>query len=99
MDVQQAMEWLLNHLDDPTIDDPLTEDDIRAIRHNLQMRTAVASAAASIQNLQQCITQGRCTFTVTGREYFPQRWYSCYTCGKKLELPFLAAASQRAHYY
>jgi hypothetical protein len=42
---------------------------------------AAAPAMTVDQRLQQAISNHKCTFTVTGKQYANQTWYYCYTCG------------------
>jgi len=90
LDPQLAIEWLLQHLDDPTVDDPLTPE------HNRQLISLLAQNQIGFgasnddeeeedddvaEKIQECVRNGKCTYTITGKDYKPQKWYYCYTCG------------------
>jgi len=82
-DPEMALEWILTHSGDADVDAPLNEAQARQLLgalHNLQQAEVDESAAITSQ-IQECIKNNKCTYTVTHTEYAPQKWYYCYTCG------------------
>ena len=68
-----AISWLLEHADDPDIDDPLTPHQLYQI--------ASAFHLLPSPGIEECVRNGVCTFTLTQRQYAPQQYYLCHTCG------------------
>jgi len=83
LQVELALNWLLEHSNDPHIDDHFTEQEIAQISSSFQeiLEETLIPPVQDVKNLQTCIQNNICTFSVTGREYYPQTWYHCYTCG------------------
>jgi len=83
MNADLAMEWLLLHGLDPDIDVPLTQDDIRILTAPVVRLPTVPQPPrlTSDQTVETAISQNRCTFSATGPNYKPQKFYHCYTCG------------------
>jgi len=79
-DLDLALEWIVNNLDDPSIDDPLTVDQLSLIMTIFPENSAVDSPPMS-KLINQALEQNKCTFTVTGKTYVKQKWFFCYTCG------------------
>jgi len=82
-DPEMALEWLLNHSNDPNVDDPLSEEEAAQIIGAIQnLRNVAEENTSNIEEqIEQCIKNHKCTFTVTKKEFAPQRWYYCYSCG------------------
>ena len=68
-----AISWLLEHADDADIDDPLTPHQLYQI--------ASAFHLLPSPGMEECIRTRTCTFTITQRQYAPQQYYLCHTCG------------------
>lgn len=82
MNPAQAAEWLLQHSDDGEADGPLTPQQavfIAQLYHRLSREPA--GPASVPPEVQECIDNGICTFSVTGPEFQPQPWVHCFTCG------------------
>jgi len=76
-DADMALEWLLNHSNDPHVDDPFSDEEAASIigaLHNIRYDNIE-------EKIAQCVKNNKCTFTVTKREFAPQKWYYCYSCG------------------
>jgi len=84
-EVELAIEWLLNHANDPHADDPFSEEEAASIigaLHNLPFEAEGEEDTNNIEEqIAQCVKKNKCTFTVTKREFAPQKWYYCYSCG------------------
>jgi len=82
-DADAALEWLLLHSSDPHADDQFTEEEaaqIIADISNLHYEPEEQHSNLEAQ-IAECVKNNKCTFTVTKREFAPQKWYYCYTCG------------------
>jgi len=75
MNVEAALNWLLENADAP---DPPSTQEARIFESLQQMQRENQSNAKKIE---KCIGDKKCTFTVTGKDYAPQCWYHCYSCG------------------
>jgi hypothetical protein len=81
-DADMALEWLLNHSNDPHADDPFSEEEAASIIGALNNIRYESEDTNNIEEqIAQCVKNNKCTFTVTKREFAPQKWYYCYTCG------------------
>ena len=67
-----AIAWLLEHTDDADIDDPLTPHQLHTIARAFHLIPS--------PDIDQCIRNGRCTYTVTAERYAAQQYYQCRTC-------------------
>ncbi len=83
MDVEAAMEWILTNLDNPTVDAPLTLQELQQIATQFQEAQYFERNQNKTirQDILQAIEKKACTFCVTGREFAHQKWYFCETCG------------------
>jgi hypothetical protein len=78
LNTEMAMEWLLEHADDPDIDEPLTRAQVLQVSHSIQL---VQPAVRSIpEAIEEAIAQLQCTYRITGSQYSPQQYHYCYTC-------------------
>ena len=68
-----AISWLLEHADDADIDDPLTPHQLYQIAFAFHLIPSPA--------IEMCIAAGVCTFSLTARQYAPQQYFLCHTCG------------------
>jgi hypothetical protein len=84
-DTEAAINWLLQHANDPTIDDPLTDEQtgllLRTVASLSQQDNANEEEKGLVDKIKACVEKNICTFSVTKQVYAPQRWFYCYTCG------------------
>jgi predicted metalloprotease with PDZ domain len=81
MNPELAMEWLFEHMDDPDIDAPISNAQMEYIMETLGQAINAQKQTTLAQRVETARKSNKCTFTATGREYAPQVWYQCYTCG------------------
>jgi hypothetical protein len=81
MNPELAMEWLFEHMDDPDIDAPISNAQMDYIMETLGQAIAKQKQNTMAQRVENARKNNKCTFTGTGREYAPQVWFQCYTCG------------------
>jgi len=81
-DAEAALEWLLNHSNDPHADDPFSEEEAAQIITDISNLHYVEEQQPNLEaQIAESVKNNKCTFTVTKREFAPQKWYYCYTCG------------------
>ena len=68
MDTEAAINWLLEHMDDPTIDDPITPEIIQSM-----------STLTIPEEIVQCAESKLCTFFITSETMQPQQLFHCET--------------------
>jgi len=88
MDVNLAMEWLVDHIDDPNVDAPLTEEELQ--RH-------LGIDLTPSEEIKNCINSLVCTYCVTGPLMTPQPWFECVTCGLVGDKGCCATCSRVCH--
>lgn len=91
MDVQLAMDWLLNNAESPTVDAPLTYAELQQIALQFQRAQQLCKFNSIFlllifvdtkpdPRVLEAVKQNICTFSVTGPKFSYQKWYSCFTC-------------------
>eukprot|EP01129_Flabellula_baltica_P016159 TRINITY_DN8480_c0_g1_i1.p1 TRINITY_DN8480_c0_g1~~TRINITY_DN8480_c0_g1_i1.p1 ORF type:complete len:318 (-),score=84.93 TRINITY_DN8480_c0_g1_i1:19-972(-) len=93
LDPGNATMWLLENMDSPTVDDPLTDIQIELISENFRayFRESLGlgeepeipkpDAPPISELITLCHENNICTYSVTGAEFTSQQWVYCYTCG------------------
>jgi len=87
--VDLATNWLLDHNLDPKVDDPLTETELDQITNNIEeylddMYNKGGENAKTENNavdIDNCVRNNICTYSITGKKYVRQTWFHCFTCG------------------
>jgi hypothetical protein len=89
MDVEAALGWICDHLEDPALDDPLTDEEMRQVDRMMrdraqkqQQETVESKRQREKEELEACVAANTCTYAVTGpRMVHVNEYYMCYTCG------------------
>jgi len=80
-DPEQATEWILNHMAEPTFYDPPPKYRVKeAVKVRFPDVVEQPKKALS-QRIQDAIKANQCTIVATGKEFADQDWYLCFTCG------------------
>lgn len=79
LNTELAVQWLIEHSDDPDIDDPLPEAVLASIATAVQAHRRATDGTMNRQ-VEQAISQQICTFTLSERSYVSQNYYECRTC-------------------
>ena len=89
MNFDAAFEWILAHMEDADIDEPLSDEQLRLVDNSMRSRaqkqqqeTAEKKKSTQREELAECIQANTCTFAVTGPHMVPtSEYFVCYTCG------------------
>jgi DNA-binding transcriptional MerR regulator len=89
MDVEAALGWICDHMNDDDIDDPLTDEQLRQVDRMMKEKaqkqhqdTAETKRQREKEELESCVQQNTCTYAVTGpRMAVVPEYFMCYTCG------------------
>lgn len=73
LNVEKAMMWIIDHDQDPTLNNPLSVEQ--------QLSLAKKYANLKVSAIKECVAKGQCTKCATGEDFAPQVWFMCYTCG------------------
>ena len=89
MNFEAALDWILVHIEDEDIDDPLTDEQIRRVDQSMrdrakkqQQETKDSKKKREKDEIAECIMANTCTYVITGPNMVPTNaYYLCYTCG------------------
>eukprot|EP01126_Amoeba_proteus_P015785 TRINITY_DN1714_c0_g3_i3.p1 TRINITY_DN1714_c0_g3~~TRINITY_DN1714_c0_g3_i3.p1 ORF type:complete len:302 (-),score=52.17 TRINITY_DN1714_c0_g3_i3:129-1034(-) len=78
-DPNEAIIWLLEHTTDTNADEPLTMEQVLDSSIRYQNRRLQTQNLA--KEIEECVRNNICTYTVTKRDFKTQKWFHCFTCG------------------
>lgn len=105
MDVEAALGWICDHLEDEDIDDPLTDEQMRQVDKMMRERaqkqkqeSAEVKKLKEKEELEECVASNTCTYAVTGPEMASvPEYFLCYTCGLDNSMGCCAACASICH--
>lgn len=81
MNIEAAMEWIINNMENPNVDAPLTFNELQQIMQHYQHYSQQNQNKPIEPHILNAISLNVCTFCVTGKKFAHQKWYFCKTCG------------------
>lgn len=105
MDVEASLGWILDHMGDEDVDDPLTDDQLRQCDRMMRDRaqkqqkdTEDTKRQKEKEELEACVSQNTCTYAVTGpRMAHVSEYFLCYTCGLDNSMGCCTACASICH--
>lgn len=89
MSFEAALDWILVHIEDADIDEPLSDEQLRRVDQSMRSRAQQQQADTTEkrkrtqqEELADCVQHNTCTYVITGPRMVPTvEYYTCYTCG------------------
>lgn len=105
MDMEAALAWILDHIEDEDIDDPLTDEQLRQcdrlMRERAQKQNQESKEAKQKrerEEMEACVAANTCTYAITGPHMYPvNEFFMCYTCGLDGSMGCCPACAQICH--
>jgi hypothetical protein len=105
MDMEAALGWICDHMEDDDVDDPLTDEQLRQCDRMMrdraqkqQQETVETKKQREKEELEAALAANTCSFAVTGpRMVHVSEYWMCYTCGLDNSMGCCGACASICH--